>query len=438
MAVSFRVRTQKTAGKAPLYVRVQDVNLKVNLMLSTHLDVDIEMWNKPHTGRAFKAYINSPDGRRAYELSEEIKHSIESLLSQNIRLTSAMTEKLIDDIVYREERIIAAQKQHYVTLNQYIDRFITSISSGARQTEKGTNYAASTVKSVRAAMTQFGNFQIEKGRNIDFQDVDMNFYHEYTAYLKEKNYSINSIGKCIKELKTILRAAESEGYEVNPKYKDKKFKGTRIEVDSIYLTRDDLSKIMSADISKLSQGYDLARDIFMVGVWTAQRVSDYNNLSRENIKQHRIPKIIDNKLVYKEFQTVEIRQKKTGSKVSVPVSSELKSILERYDYQLPHLEDQVLNRYMKDICKLAGLDDIVEVQTTKGGKAVKEFKQKWELVHSHTARRTGATLMYLAGMDYYDIMRITGHTSPTMLKKYIKADSIEVADKITDKYSYFD
>ena len=438
MAVSFRLRTQKTAGKAPLYVRVQDVNLKVNLMLSTHLDVDIETWNKPHTGRAFKAYINSPDGRRAYELSEEIKHSIESLLSQNIRLTSAMTEKLIDDIVYREERIIAAQKQHYVTLNQYIDRFITSISSGTRQTEKGTNYAASTVKSVRAAMTQFGNFQIEKGRNIDFQDVDMNFYHEYTAYLKEKNYSINSIGKCIKELKTILRAAESEGYEVNPKYKDKKFKGTRIEVDSIYLTRDDLSKIMSADISKLSQGYDLARDIFMVGVWTAQRVSDYNNLSRENIKQHRIPKIIDNKLVYKEFQTVEIRQKKTGSKVSVPVSSELKSILERYDYQLPHLEDQVLNRYMKDICKLAGLDDIVEVQTTKGGKAVKEFKQKWELVHSHTARRTGATLMYLAGMDYYDIMRITGHTSPTMLKKYIKADSIEVADKITDKYSYFD
>jgi integrase len=438
MAVSFRLRTQKTAGKAPLYVRVQDVNLKVNLMLSTHLDVDIETWNKPHKGRAFKAYINSPEGRRVYELSEEIKHTIESLLGQGISITSAMTEKLIGDIVYREERIIAAQKQHYVTLNQYVDRFITGISSGARQTEKGTNYAASTVKSIRAAMTQFGNFQVEKGRNVDFQDVDMNFYYEYTAYLKEKNYSINSIGKCIKELKTILRAAESEGYEVNPKYKDKKFKGTRIEVDSIYLSRGDLEKIMDLDISKCSQGYALARDIFMVGVWTAQRVSDYNNLSRENIKQHRIPKIIDNKLTYKEFQTVEIRQKKTGAKVSIPVSTELKNILERYDYQLPHLEDQVINRYMKDICRLAGLDELIQIQTTKGGKAVKEYKHKWELVHSHTARRTGATLMYLAGMDYYDIMRITGHTSPAMLKKYIKADSIEVADKITDKYSYFD
>ena len=438
MAVSFRLRTQKTVGKAPLYVRVQDVNLKVNLMLSTHLDVDIETWNKPHTGRAFKVYINSSEGRRVCELSEEIKHTIESLLGQGISITSAMTEKLIGDIVYREERIIAAQKQHYVTLNQYVDRFITGISSGARQTEKGTNYAASTVKSIRAAMTQFGNFQVEKGRNVDFQDVDMNFYYEYTAYLKEKNYSINSIGKCIKELKTILRAAESEGYEVNPKYKDKKFKGTRIEVDSIYLNRGDLEKIMDLDISKCSQGYALARDIFMVGVWTAQRVSDYNNLSRENIKQHRIPKIIDNKLTYKEFQTVEIRQKKTGAKVSIPVSTELKNILERYDYQLPHLEDQVINRYMKDICRLAGLDELIQIQTTKGGKAVKEYKHKWELVHSHTARRTGATLMYLAGMDYYDIMRITGHTSPAMLKKYIKADSIEVADKITEKYSYFD
>ena len=257
MAVSFRLRTQKTAGKAPLYVRVQDVNLKVNLMLSTHLDVDIETWNKPHTGRAFKVYINSSEGRRVCELSEEIKHTIESLLSQGISITSAMTEKLIDDIVYREERIIAAQKQHYVTLNQYVDRFITGISSGARQTEKGTNYAASTVKSVRAAMTQFGNFQIEKGRNVDFQDVDMNFYHEYTAYLKEKNYSINSIGKCIKELKTILRAAESEGYEVNPKYKDKKFKGTRIEVDSIYLSRGDLEKIMDLDIRSASARKDM-------------------------------------------------------------------------------------------------------------------------------------------------------------------------------------
>ena len=45
--------------------------------------------------------------------------------------------------------------------------------------------------------------------------------------------------------------------------------------------------------------------------------------------------------------------------------------------------------------------------------------------------------MYLAGVDIYDIMKITGHASPAMLKKYIKADSLEIATKISAKYDYF-
>lgn len=80
----------------------------------------------------------------------------------------------------------------------------------------------------------------------------------------------------------------------------------------------------------------------------------------------------------------------------------------------------------------------VLIETTKGGTPIKEEKEKWELVHTHTARRTGATLMYLSGMELFDIMKITGHSSPMMLKKYIKADQLEVVSKITDKYRYFD
>ena len=438
MSVSFKLRTQKTEGKAPLYARIQVVKQNVNLLLCTPIEVDVEIWNKPHTSRKFKAYINSSEGRRICEFTDEIKSTIDLLTIQGIKITSSMAERLIDDIVYREERIVLRQKQNYMTLNEYIKKYIEGILSGSRQTEKGTNFAPATIKAIRGAMTQLNNFQKDRGKTIDFQDVDMKFYYEYTAYLKGKDYSINSIGKCIKELKTILRAAESEGYEVNEKYKDKRFKGTRVEVDSIYLTNSDLKKIMEVNLSSHGMGYEHARDIFMVGVWTAQRISDYNNISRDCIKQHTILKEVEGRQVIKEFMTVEIRQKKTGTKISIPVSSELKSILEKYNYHLPHLEDQVLNRYIKEICRLAGLDELIEIHNTRGGVIKKEFKHKWELVQSHTARRTGATLMYLSGMDFYDIMRITGHTSPTMLKKYIKADSLEVADKITDKYTYFD
>ena len=186
----------------------------------------------------------------------------------------------------------------------------------------------------------------------------------------------------------------------------------------------------------------------MVGVWTAQRVSDYNNIKKEDfstltknvLKEEDDPEHPGEKKAWIEKQEItylNIRQQKTGAKVAIHCNAALKAILEKYDYQLPHLEDQVINRYIKDIAEDAGLTDEVEVETTKGGTAAKQRLPKYKLIHTHTARRTGATLMYLAGIDVYDIMKVTGHSSPTMLKKYIKADSLKVVEKLTDKYDYF-
>lgn len=40
----------------------------------------------------------------------------------------------------------------------------------------------------------------------------------------------------------------------------------------------------AADLSSLEAGGSISRDIFMVGVYTAQRVSDYNNIHKEYIR----------------------------------------------------------------------------------------------------------------------------------------------------------
>ena len=112
-------------------------------------------------------------------------------------------------------------------------------------------------------------------------------------------------------------------------------------------------------------------------------------------------------------------------------------ILEKYNDDIPRLPDQLINDNIKEIARLAGIIEPVCVTVTKGGRHVKEMVPKYKLVLSHTARRTGATLMYLSGMDIYDIMKITGHTTPVMLKKYIKADTLEVVHKIMTKYNYF-
>lgn len=41
--------------------------------------------------------------------------------------------------------------------------------------------------------------------------------------------------------------------------------------------------------------------------------------------------------------------------------SQLKAILKKYKYQLPHLDDQVINRYIKEIAQVAGLAENLKV-----------------------------------------------------------------------------
>lgn len=470
MAATMLLGVVNSDGLAQIFVRIQDRRSKTHIHQATGLFINQHIWEKRNDEKFVDRYAKNPEVRRTLDNASEIRRTLDSLFKNGQVLNKDEVRKLVHSIVYREEIAAAeAEKEekarqeaweNRMTLMKFIDKYIEEVSNGGRQTVNGTNYSPNTVKSIKQALTQFRNFSKWSKKEYDFDDIDMQFYYDFTAYLKKelkdrkgnvikKAYNVNSVGKCIKELKVVMYTAESEGHHKNDVWKDKRFKGTRIDVDSIYLTKDDLAAIQAADLSKYDKGHEWARDIFMVGVWTAQRVSDYNNISKDQIETHTKRWIEDvpdpehpgqtkPEIRTREIMFINIRQQKTGAKVSIPVSSELRTILEKYDFQLPHLEDQVINRYLKDICKCAGLTEDVEIVETTGGNPVRVRKPKYELVHTHTARRTGATLMYLSGMDVYDIIKITGHTSPVMLRKYIKADKLEVIEKITEKYNYFD
>ena len=92
---------------------------------------------------------------------------------------------------------------------------------------------------------------------------------------------------------------------------------------------------------------------------------------------------------------------------------------------------------MKEIGRLAGLTELVEIGKTKGGLHTVRMIPQWQLIQTHTARRTGATLMYLSGMDVYDICKITGHSSIQTLERYIKAGELETVKKMTAEYEFF-
>lgn len=322
------------------------------------------------------------------------------------------------------------------TLTQYIDRYISEIESNERLTSKHTTYAKGSIKAIKASLVQFKEFQKKQKQEYDFDDIDLMFYKQYTTHLSKKEYKTNSIGKCIKVLKSVLSNAKDEHLHNNEEFTNKKFAAPTKDTDNIYLTLDELKAIMAIDLSNKAKAYSEVRDVFLAGCWIAQRVSDYNNLSPENIVTEKITTIENGIVIEANKDFVLLVQQKTNQKVKIPINSYMKEILTKYNNKLPHVWEQKLNQYIKLIAAEAGITNKVLIKTEKGGRETAEYIPKNELIKSHTARRTGATLMYLTGMDVYDICKITGHTSIQMLRKYIKADELDVANKI-QAYNFF-
>jgi integrase len=119
---------------------------------------------------------------------------------------------------------------------------------------------------------------------------------------------------------------------------------------------------------------------------------------------------------------IETKQVKTGDSVVIPIHPTVEKILKKYGGKLPpSLSNQKTNDHLKELGKLLpSLQKTTTKTFTKGGVKVTETYHKWELVSSHTARRSFATNEYLAGMQTVTIMAITGHRSEKSFLGYIK------------------
>jgi hypothetical protein len=93
----------------------------------------------------------------------------------------------------------------------------------------------------------------------------------------------------------------------------------------------------------------------------------------------------------------------------------------------------VFNKCLKEIGKkMPSLDKDFEKTLTRSRKPDPKMYKRWELLTTHSARRSFCTNEYLNGMPSITIMAITGHKSEKMFLGYIKADSLQQAMYMRD------
>ena len=409
--VYFYIRTsKKTDPTKKISVRVKFYHgKKINLYAKSGLEVlPAHFSNETHTINKQSRY---PDKNRDREYLNGLEKAIlDSYKALKEPPTSEWLNTVIDKYRFPDK-----YKGKKMTLFKFFQSVIDNLDHRTNQkTNKQISY-----QSVREFHVTFGylkEYAQSKRKKIDFNDIDLDFYNDFVKYLESRNLAQNTIGKKIRFLKIVLNQATDRGINKNLKFKSKRFKAITEETDNIYLSVEELDKIKELDLSNKPR-LDRVRDLFLIGCWTGLRFSDWHKVRPENI----------------ENGFITLKQQKTNKPVVIPIHPAVENILNKYEGNLPRpISNQKFNEYLKEVARMADFKEAITKQVTRGGKPETTIKPKWQMISTHTARRSFATNMYKVGIPSITIMAVTGHRTESAFLKYIKVTPQEHAERMRD------
>ena len=417
MKTNFNLRNQKGDGETLIFIVLRWENRK--LTYSTQENVHPKFWEIDKEKRNFqrvketKSFPEYPEfNARLNWIESTAKNVFRQFLNDNNN-RSPSVEELKELLDIRLRNVKQKQKKD---LFGFIEQYISE-AQNRFNTETGKSLAKGTIGVYKNTLLTLKEYSIQKRMRIDFDVIDLNFYHGYMEYLsKEKNLANNTVGRHVKTLKAFLNDAAERGFHSNYSFKSKKFKVIRENTDAIYLDSYELDELSKLDLSD-NPRLERVRDLFLVGCWTGLRFSDFSNILEKHI----------------QGDLIEIRTKKTDETVVIPIHKTVKLIMEKYRGKYPNslppaVSNVKTNKHLKEIGKmLPCLHVNVQTRQTKGGVLSISNNKKYELLVTHSARRSFATNLYKSGLSSITIMRITGHRTERAFLTYIKATPNENA-----------
>lgn len=390
--------------KRTIYCYVREGREKP-LIFNTREKVNPINWNKL-TKRAITAGKGKFDGAKELNLfldsfENNIKKAIREIRSDNVTIEfEEIKRKLVEKFSNKSTANI------FNALDLFIKVRENDLTAGTLT--KFTN--------IKKHLIEFQNKNYTK---LSFGAIDLSFYDAFVNFLiYDKKLNSNSAYKNIALLKTFLAWSYDRGlnkYDYFRKFKKKEF-----SVDIVTLTEKELKKLETLDLSD-NLRLDKTRDLFLFACYTGARFSDIFNISRADIKDN----------------VWYLRQVKTKNVTEIPLIDEAINILKKYEHfekPLPVITNQKLNQYLKELGKEAKLFDKVRITEQKGNQTFEKEYQKYELITTHTARRTFITLSLTKGMNSQIVMSITGHKSYNSFKKYVNLVTTDKQKALKDTW----
>lgn len=406
---------KRTDGTSLIFIQYC-LSIKQRTLVSTGISIPPDYWNR----RSMSISKNLPiKYGNAVKLQEQV---LEKLRRAEAIVDHAVNVKKVSPMKFLKENFnlggawqVGQMQTDRQTLDVYgqIDFYLK---------EKELFVKKCTLNVINAMKSHLKLFEEHRGIKITFDSFDYTFYEDFVRYLTyeipqvrfkqiKKGLRINTVGKTVKHLKSFLKNRMLK--KIIPSLDISAFKVMEEEVDAIYLSWSEISKMYHLDLSKTPH-LEKYRDLFVLGSLTGFRFSDYSDIKPEEIRGDML------------FVT----QSKTLATVVVPLRSDARKILEKYNMHMPQVSNPDFNYYIKEVAKLAGLTENIKITHKRGNQVIEEIRPKYNWVMSHTCRRSFCTNEFLAGTPADLIMAISGHRTEKAFRRYIKADKVQKAQMI--------
>jgi site-specific recombinase XerD len=392
-----RAKLLKT-GEAPIYLRIT-VDGKCS-ELSLNRSVKPNMWDTPR---------NKVKGKS--EEAEELNGYLTSARGLIFQHQQRMREdkKVLTHQALRNA-FLGVGETHWTIVMMFEEH------NANMESLVGVEYSPLTLQRFKTALKHVVDFcRIKyKVEDILISEINHEFITGIELYLKTKvsPCSHNTTMKHMRALKKIIRIALARDYIRKDPFVSYKIKVKKI--DREILTTEEVKILLEKTFEMKT--IEVVRDLFVFQCYTGLAYNELKNLSKNNLV-----------VGVDKLKWIKTVRGKTGTECNIPLLPIAEQILDKYadhpchevdNRVLPVPANQPMNRYLKEIAVLCGID---------------------KNLCTHMARHTFATTITLSnGIPLETVSKLLGHTKIQTTQIYAKVLDTKISEdmmKLRDKLS---
>lgn len=342
-------------------------------------------------------------------------------------------DKVEDVINGQIETETKEEKEARKTPTQFFEEFIERWSHSPNP-RTGVVPKSDTIWNYQNTLRRYKDYIADNNLKDTFAIFNEDFQAKFDDYLiNEQELAMNTIVSSHSQLKTMLKVAYDKGLLRDSSFL--RWTSKTINFSNIYLNDDELNRLYALTLTKQMRKennvgreshIEESRDLFIITARTGLRFSDLRHIDTAtwNMEEGK--------------ETLTILVQKTNDRLSIPLHRQVIDLYNKYDGVLPlPVDKSKYNEHVRLCAKLAGITEIIETFVWEKGRPAIKAKPKYELISSHTGRRSFATNLYLVCKSPHQVMNLTGHKTEENFKRYICVSQAEMAE-VVRKYINLD